>query len=297
MKVASGMGFGDSWVDVHCSFDQASSAFMYSTSSGRSKRGSEQSTVLVAGACGGVGQLLCASLLKKGARVRALCRDPEAAAGLLGEAEGLELVVGDTRHRGTLGPALEGASAVCCATGTTAFPSKRWKAGNSPATVDRDGVRNLVAAARAAEGLERFVLCTSAGVERFDAEQSGFSPYVILNLFGVLEAKRLGEEALERSGLDYTIFRPARLTDGPYTSYDLNTLMKGTAGTRQGVELRAGDCLDGEMSRVWLAEAMAQAVVQGEAGGTFGRTLCCQSVDGAGPGEDAARWAELFRAA
>jgi len=244
-----------------------------------------------------VGQLLCASLLKKGVPVRALCRDPGAAAALLGGVEGLDIVFGDTRHRGTLGPALEGVRAVCCATGTTAFPSKRWAAGNSPGTVDRDGVRNLVKAAEAAERLRRFVLCTSAGVERFDAERSGFSPYVILNLFGVLEAKRKGEEALERSsGLDWTIFRPARLTDGPYTSYDLNTLMKGTAGSRQGVEMRGGDCLDGEMSRVWLAEGMAQAVVAPD-GGTFGRALCCQSVDGAGPGEDPDRWADLFRQA
>ena len=33
------------------------------------------------------------------------------------------------------------------------------------------------------------------------------------------------------SGLPYTLLRPSRLTDGPYTSYDLNTLLQvGRAG-------------------------------------------------------------------
>jgi hypothetical protein len=43
---------------------------------------------------------------------------------------------------------------------------------------------------------------------------------------GVLKFKRDSEMALEASGLPYTILRPSRLTDGPYTSYDLNTLLQ-----------------------------------------------------------------------
>ena len=50
---------------------------------------------------------------------------------------------------------------------------------------------------------------------------------------GVLKYKRQAEELLEQSGLPWTIIRPSRLTDGPYTSYDLNTLLKATSGTRQ----------------------------------------------------------------
>jgi hypothetical protein len=34
--------------------------------------------------------------------------------------------------------------------------------------------------------------------------------------------------------------RPGRLTDGPYTSYDLNTLLKATAGERRAVEIGQG---------------------------------------------------------
>jgi hypothetical protein len=50
---------------------------------------------------------------------------------------------------------------------------------------------------------------------------------------GVLKFKHDSELALMASGLPYTILRPSRLTDGPYTSYDLNTLLQ--VGT--------GDCI------------------------------------------------------
>ena len=36
------------------------------------------------------------------------------------------------------------------------------------------------------------------------------------------------------------IFRAGRLTDGPYTSYDLNTLLKATAGERRAVLVAQG---------------------------------------------------------
>lgn len=35
-------------------------------------------------------------------------------------------------------------------------------------------------------------------------------------------------------------FRAGRLTDGPYTSYDLNTLLKATAGQRRAVLIGQG---------------------------------------------------------
>ena len=47
---------------------------------------------------------------------------------------------------------------------------------------------------------------------------------------GVLKWKKEGERLLQGSGLPWTIVRPNRLTDGPYTSYDLNTLLKAGCG-------------------------------------------------------------------
>jgi hypothetical protein len=80
---------------------------------------------------------------------------------------------------------------------------------------------------------------------------------------GVLKYKRDSELLLMASGLPYTIIRPGRLTDGPYTSYDLNTLLKATAGNRQDVELAPSDSLSGEASRIAVA---------GEARGLWGNT-------------------------
>lgn len=69
----------------------------------------------------------------------------------------------------------------------------------------------------------------------------------------MLKYKRQSEELLMQSGLAYTILRPGRLTDGPYTSFDLNTLLQATAGTRQDIQVAARDELNGETSRIALA--------------------------------------------
>lgn len=70
---------------------------------------------------------------------------------------------------------------------------------------------------------------------------------------GVLKYKRDSEQHLQSSGLPYTVIRPGRLTDGPYTSYDLNTLLQATAGSRQDVQLSARDDQRGEVSRIAVA--------------------------------------------
>jgi uncharacterized protein YbjT (DUF2867 family) len=101
----------------------------------------------------------------------------------------------------------------------------------------------------------------------------------------------MGEQALEASGIPYTIMRPSRLTDGPYTSYDVNTLLGGIAGSRQDVTLSPRDDLDGEASRIAVAEAIVQALTLPE---TEGRAFAVASKEGAGPGQDAAKWKALF---
>lgn len=55
------------------------------------------------------------------------------------------------------------------------------------------------------------------------------------------------------SGLPYTIIRPCRLTDGPYTSYDLNTLLKASSGSKKEVKLSLEDNFSGEASRIFVA--------------------------------------------
>ena len=70
---------------------------------------------------------------------------------------------------------------------------------------------------------------------------------------GVLKFKKQAETLLQQSGLPWTILRPSRLTDGPYTSFDLNTLLQATAGTRQDVQISKEDDQLGEASRIAVA--------------------------------------------
>ncbi|OAE18818.1 hypothetical protein AXG93_313s1150 [Marchantia polymorpha subsp. ruderalis] len=213
--------------------------------------------VLVAGATGGVGQLVVASLLEKGIKVRALLRNAEKAKALFGDQ------------------------------GTTAFPSKRWDGNNGPEQTDWLAVRNLIDALPST--VEKIILVSSVGVTKSDQ-----LPWNIMNLFGVLKYKKLGEDYLRNSGKTFTIIRPGRLTDGPYTSYDLNTLLKATAGTRRDVIIGQGDKLVGEASRIVVAEACVKAL---DLDCTNGQTYEISSIEGEGPGKDLDKWKKLFMSA
>ncbi|MDJ0706822.1 MAG: SDR family oxidoreductase [Leptolyngbyaceae cyanobacterium MO_188.B28] len=235
---------------------------------------SESDHVLVAGATGGVGQLAVAKLRSKGIRVRILTRSAEKARKLFQDQ--VEAIIGDTLDPTSLQTAVQNITHILCCTGTTAFPSARWdfnrtqgpldwlklylnpkdcsaKANNSPEQVDANGVKNLVAAAPS--DLKRFVFISSCGVLRKES-----LPYSLLNAFGVLDAKQKGEEAVVSSGLPYTVLRPGRLIDGPYTSFDLNTLLKAKTDGKLGIVVDTGDTLSGETSRIDLAAACVECL-------------------------------------
>jgi uncharacterized protein YbjT (DUF2867 family) len=235
---------------------------------------SVEERVLVTGATGGVGQLVVGDLLKKNFKVRILTRNSAKAQKMFDDR--VEIAVGDIRDPNTLPAAVQNVTYIICATGTTAFPSQRWefdpapsliewvqlfldpkysqaKAKNSPAKVDAQGVSNLVAAAPS--DLKRFVFVSSCGIQRKDK-----FPFSILNAFGVLDAKQKGEEAIISSGLSYTIIRPGRLIDGPYTSYDLNTLLLAKTEGKFGVVLGTGDTLLGDASRIDVATACVECI-------------------------------------
>jgi len=238
------------------------------------------SRVLVTGATGGVGQLVVAKLLEREWTVRVLTRSAQKAKQMFDDR--VEVAIGDTRHAETLSDTMQGITHLICCTGTTAFPSDKWdfaidseanplqqflewgqiyfdanarrtKARNSPEQVDAEGVRNLVAAVP--RDLKRFVFVSSCGVERKDKP-----PYSLLNAFGVLDAKQKGEAAIVQSGLPYTIIRPGRLIDGPFTSYDLNTLLQAKTDGKSGVVIQAGDSLNGQASRIDVAAACVECL-------------------------------------
>ncbi|MEO1591704.1 MAG: SDR family oxidoreductase [Cyanobacteria bacterium J06632_22] len=262
--------------------------------------------VLVTGATGGVGQLAVAELLQQDYTVRVLTRRLDKAKRLF---EGrTEIAVGDLRQPETLTDAVKSVDAILCCTGTTAFPSDRWafdppasplaslsfwsrvyldadyrqaQAKNTPADVDAMGVAHLVAAAP--PDLQRFVFVSSCGVER----RQSF-PFNLLNAFGVLDAKVKGEASIRQSGLPYTIVRPARLIDGPFTSYDLNTLMQATTRGTQGVQLGQGDRLNGQTSRIDVAAACVACL---QAPQTINQTF---ELINTGPRPPKVEWGNLF---
>ncbi|XP_062215575.1 sanguinarine reductase [Phragmites australis] len=244
--------------------------------------------ILVVGGTGGVGQLIVASLLSRNIKSRLLLRDPEKAASLFGKQDEsvLQVYKADTRNTNDLDPQMfEGVTHVICCTGTTAFPSKRWDGDNTPERVDWDGIRNLVSALP--QTIKRLVLVSSIGVTKYNE-----LPWSVMNLFGVLKYKKMAEDFVRNSGIPFTIIRPGRLTDGPYTSYDLNTLLKATAGERRAVVIGQGDKLVGEVSRLVVAEACIQAL---DIESTEGQIYEINSVKGEGPGTDPEKWKVLFR--
>ena len=104
------------------------------------------------------------------------------------------------------------------------------------------------------------------------------------------------QAALRASGLPFVILRPGRLTDGPYTSYDLNTLLRATSSERRAVQLALDDTLNpAASSRLVVAEAALQALRSDVA---LGKAFDVGSSEGdGGPGEDTAAWDALFAAA
>ncbi|KAL6593824.1 hypothetical protein ACP70R_048725 [Stipagrostis hirtigluma subsp. patula] len=232
--------------------------------------------VLVVGGTGGVGQLVVASLLSRNIKSKLFLRDPEKATSLFGKQDEslLQVYKGDTRNPNDLDPQM-----------FEAFPSKRWDGDNTPERVDWDGIRNLVSVMP--RTIKRLVFVSSIGVTKYNE-----LPWSIMNLFGVLKYKKMAEDLVRKSGIPFTIIRPGRLTDGPYTSYDLNTLLKATAGERRAVVIGQGDKLVGEVSRLVVAEACIQAL---DIEFTEGQIYEINSVKGEGPGTDPEKWKELFR--
>jgi uncharacterized protein YbjT (DUF2867 family) len=263
--------------------------------------------VLVTGATGGVGQLTVAKLLETGRSVRVLTRSQQKARQMFGDR--VEVAIGDTRRPNTLPAAMADITHLICCTGTTAFPSAKWEfaidaanplqqaldwarvyvdadyrrrvAQNSPEQVDAAGVGHLVAAAP--QNLQRFVFVSSCGVDRKTTP-----PYNLLNAFGVLDAKQKGETAIVQSGLPYTIVRPGRLIDGPFTSYDLNTLLQATTAGKLGVVLGTGDKLTGQTSRIDVAAACVECL---NSPTTVNQTF---EIINQGSRPEAIDWASLF---
>ena len=147
-------------------------------------------TVTVFGASGGVGQLICNELLANNCKVRSVTRSPSKTAGfeLL---NGCELVKGDARDLASLPSVLQGSDMIVISVGTTAFPTSKWKGGNDPETACVTTVHNILSSIPSNSVPKKILLLSSAGVTK----GSEF-PFSILNLYGILDAKKKAEDML-----------------------------------------------------------------------------------------------------
>lgn len=225
--------------------------------------------VLVIGGTSGVGQLVSQKLLARGGpgdawKVRVAARNVDRAREILSndsmEFVPLDLVAeSESSLDRQLDNAMKDVAAVVVSVGTTAFPTQKWKGGNTPAAIDREAVRCIAEAAGRTATLKKIILLTSVGVDRTKE-----MPFLILNLFGVLDAKRDGEEAVKASarehGFDYVIVRPGRLVGGPFTNLDVAKLLNTQGGATNGVQVSPGDTLLGDCKRDACAEAIVQCL-------------------------------------
>ena len=162
--------------------------------------------VLVFGAAGPLGRCLTDRLLSAGHQVTAFVRTP----GRLSPRPGLREVTGDVLQARDVAAAVPGHDAVISALGQSR---------PSPAGQDlHPGVPGIIDAMKAA-GISRLIWISSHGVGD-SRGRSGFAferIFVPLRLRDEFADKERQEALVAASDLDWTIIRPARLTDGPAT--------------------------------------------------------------------------------
>jgi putative NADH-flavin reductase len=162
--------------------------------------------ILVFGASGPLGRRIVEHALSTGHKVTAFVRTP----GKLEPQPGLREVTGDILDAASVDAAVPGHDAVISALGHS-----------TPSPEGRDlhpGVSRIVGAMKAAE-MSRLIWISSHGVGD-SRGRSGFvfeRVFVPLLLRAEFADKECQEAIVADSGLDWTIVRPARLTNGPAT--------------------------------------------------------------------------------
>jgi len=156
-------------------------------------------TLAITGASGKTGWRIADEAVRRGQRVRAIVRPASVLPPQLEGREQLEVVRTELGDATALQEALSGCTALVIATG--ARPSVDLA---GPLKVDALAIRDQITACKAT-GVQRVVLVSSLCAGRW------LHP---LNLFGlILVWKRLGEQWLEQSGLEWSIVRPGGLSE------------------------------------------------------------------------------------
>jgi len=215
------------------------------------------------GATGGIGAELLRQALAEGHEVTVAVRNP---GKLVARLNGTRLVTTDLEHPepGRLESAVAGADAVLSGVG----PRPMAKAG-----VAEHGTRAIVAAMQAT-GVRRIIVVSAAPIStmpspgrphppRHDPGEGFFMRNLGAPLFKTVLRERytdlaLMEDVLRASDLDWTIFRPPRLTNGRLT---------GRYRTAMGRNLRGGNFISrADVAHAMLAALGRRETIRGEIG-------------------------------
>jgi uncharacterized protein YbjT (DUF2867 family) len=160
---------------------------------------------LVIGATQGTGNQIANLLLRNGYQVRALARNEAKAKAKLNSA--VEVVLGDVTKPDTLPGAMKDVDCIIFTAGVTQRPATE----RLIVATEYEGVKNTLAAARDAEFKGRFLYMTSIGVTKSSLAAT------LLNLVkrNTLKWRKLAEDEIRRSGLQYTIIRAGFLVNSP----------------------------------------------------------------------------------
>jgi len=196
--------------------------------------------ILVLGASGGVGRQAVEQALGHGHEVVAFVRGP---AGLNLRSERLAVVTGDVTQAADVQRAMEGIDTVISALGSR---------GERPVNVYSDGIANTIRA-MTARGVRRLVVVSSSGVGA-DASELSLAARAMRklpNMRAVYEDMERMEGDVMLSDLDWTIVRPAALTDGPFTGIyrvvEGHSVPKGSKISRADVAALLVKCATGSL--------------------------------------------------
>lgn len=189
--------------------------------------------IVIAGGHGKVAMHLHPILSEKGHTVKGLIRKEKQADDL--KEAGAEPVLADLEKDDDLTDAVGDADAVVFAAGAGPGSGKERKR-----TVDRDGAIKLMDAAKK-NGVDRYVMISAMGLDTPRGSE----------VFRVYQkAKAEADEELRKSGLDYTIIKPGKLTNEPGTG-----------------KVQAGDLERGEIPREDVARVIAYVLEHPETKG------------------------------
>ncbi|VEP13025.1 Glycerol-3-phosphate acyltransferase PlsX [Hyella patelloides LEGE 07179] len=177
--------------------------------------------VLICGATGNIGRLTVNQALSAGHEVTALARSPQK----LDNQSNLNKAQGDVRDAASIEAAMVGQEAVITVFGAPL----NWSTVTSVPDLCTTGTRNIISAMKQQE-VKRLICMTGIGAG--DSREHGrfvFDNLILPLLLGRIYAdKNRQEREVMQSNLDWTIVRPAELTDESETDdYRVLTDLKG----------------------------------------------------------------------